>query len=196
MGYAVGDSGIVLKTLDGGLNWASVAQTGGGLLGVSFINADTGWAVGDSARILHTTNGGISWAIQHAALWGVYHGVQFVNDTTGYVVGEEGAILKTTDAGGVDNLPPGPFTRLLPVDSSQVEVWPPVTCSWSASVDPDGDPVRYRFEMWGDNGYPVTWDTVTADTHYTAFIDLPIIRTLVGFHWRVIATDEADSTLR
>jgi len=58
-GYAVGDSGIILKTYDAGTSWQT-QQSGTSLRlnKVNFIDLDFGFAVGDSGIILRTTTGG------------------------------------------------------------------------------------------------------------------------------------------
>jgi hypothetical protein len=51
--------GLILRTTDGGASWTRQSSpTGGGLTGVSFVDANTGWAVGGGGAILHTTTGG------------------------------------------------------------------------------------------------------------------------------------------
>jgi photosystem II stability/assembly factor-like uncharacterized protein len=57
----VADSGIILKTNDGGQTW--LPQTSGtdvALFEVFFIDAERGWIVGDRGTILKTTTGGDS----------------------------------------------------------------------------------------------------------------------------------------
>ena len=58
-GYAVGDSGVILKTYDAGTNWLE-QQSGTSLKlnKVYFIDLDFGFIVGDSGIILRTTTGG------------------------------------------------------------------------------------------------------------------------------------------
>ena len=61
-GYAVGNNGtgLVLKTLNGGLTWdPQVANTSQFLRDVWFIDSLRGWAVGSGGRILHTAKGGL-----------------------------------------------------------------------------------------------------------------------------------------
>ena len=58
-GWAVGATGKILHTTNGGLNWT--AQTSGTtqpLYSVSFINATTGFAAGAFGTMLKTVNGG------------------------------------------------------------------------------------------------------------------------------------------
>ncbi len=60
VGYAVGDSGLILYTYDAGGNWqiqpSSVITT---LRGVHFLDFDNGYVVGDNGTILKTSSGGI-----------------------------------------------------------------------------------------------------------------------------------------
>jgi photosystem II stability/assembly factor-like uncharacterized protein len=58
-GTAVGNSGTILRTTDGGANWTvQLSGTSNALIAVSFVNASTGTAVGDSGSILRTNTGG------------------------------------------------------------------------------------------------------------------------------------------
>ncbi|HHT51727.1 MAG TPA: glycosyl hydrolase, partial [Bacteroidales bacterium] len=62
IGYAVGGSGLILKTVDGGGHW--VAQTSGTtrtLFSVHFPTVNVGYAVGEQGTILKTVNGGDTW---------------------------------------------------------------------------------------------------------------------------------------
>lgn len=59
-GYAVGESGTILRTFDGGLNWISQqSPTSQRLNGVFFLDPDFGFAVGESGTILRTIDGGV-----------------------------------------------------------------------------------------------------------------------------------------
>ena len=62
-GYAVGTSGKVVKTTDGGATWVPLSiGTGVGssltLLGLDFIGRDTGYTCSPSGLVRKTTNGG------------------------------------------------------------------------------------------------------------------------------------------
>ena len=64
-GWAVGDSGTVLKTTNDGIDWIEqLSCVTNKLNAVCFIDANNGWAVGDSGIIIRTTNGGVSWLEQ------------------------------------------------------------------------------------------------------------------------------------
>jgi photosystem II stability/assembly factor-like uncharacterized protein len=58
-GYAVGDSGIIIKTINGGVSWTvQPSGTASHLMSVYFTDANTGYVVGDNGIILKTTTGG------------------------------------------------------------------------------------------------------------------------------------------
>jgi len=102
-GYAVGDSGTILKTINGGINW--IPQNSGTsktLRSVHFPFDSLGFCVGDSGTILKTINGGIYWepstngSIKN--LSSVFF-TNYYNIIDGFAVGDSGTILKTTDGG-------------------------------------------------------------------------------------------------
>ena len=64
-GFAVGASGTILRTTDGGNNWNILASgTNYDLYGVSFADANNGTVVGNFGAILRTTDAGKHWTIQ------------------------------------------------------------------------------------------------------------------------------------
>jgi photosystem II stability/assembly factor-like uncharacterized protein len=61
-GWAVGEGGVILHTVDGGATWShQVSTTSENLAAVSFCNAEHGYAVGTGGTILRTFDGGIKW---------------------------------------------------------------------------------------------------------------------------------------
>ena len=60
-GTAVGGSGTIVHTTNGGTNWIIQNNSGSTLNGVSFVNDIIGTAVGVGGTILHTTNGGTTF---------------------------------------------------------------------------------------------------------------------------------------
>ncbi len=108
-GYAVGYNGLILKSVNGGLNWSAIILPGNAgsrnYNGVHFMNGRTGVIVGgnqanDSIQtILRTTDGGQSWSIITDALGSWLLDVEFVNSNNGYAVGEMGKVLYTSDGG-------------------------------------------------------------------------------------------------
>ena len=92
-GWAVGDSGTILNTTDGGANWIpQTIDTMFSLYSVHFENNNTGWAVGyeydvDVGVILKTTDGGTNWDYQTIDTISLFRSVHFVDNNTGWVVG-------------------------------------------------------------------------------------------------------------
>ncbi len=107
IGYAVGDSGTILKTPDGGANW-SVLNSGSDadFLCVFFTEAHTGYTVGNDSIIYKTIDGGQNWIKLSAGISVNLNSVYFTGIDTGYVTGNsygpdmlKNYILKTTNGG-------------------------------------------------------------------------------------------------
>jgi photosystem II stability/assembly factor-like uncharacterized protein len=101
-GFAVGDSGTVLKTTDGGIIWSGLSTgTTDQLNSVYFTDPNTGYAAGDEGTILKTMDGGTTFTASTPKYtdWDLAS-VYFANATIGYAVGT-GAfyILKTMNGG-------------------------------------------------------------------------------------------------
>jgi len=96
VGYAVGDFGVVLKSVDSGNTWAKVFTDS--LLSfnsVFFTSNDTGYAT--SGSLYKTTNAGVSWSEIIADTLGQIGEVYFVNSNLGFASGP--VLYRTTDAG-------------------------------------------------------------------------------------------------
>jgi photosystem II stability/assembly factor-like uncharacterized protein len=101
-GWAVGDSGRILHTSDGGDSWDF--QESGTLLPlkcVVFSNPRIGWIGGGENSIGLTTNGGASWVWVHpdGEARRTFMALSFVDDRTGWMVDNFGGILHTEDGG-------------------------------------------------------------------------------------------------
>lgn len=106
-GWAVGDSGVIIHTSNGGQNWAE--QNSGisahPIQSVFFLNANTGWALCNDflffgTMILRTTNGGQNWSnTRHYDTTQVFEVLHFLNAQTGFITGYSGQIFKTTNGG-------------------------------------------------------------------------------------------------
>jgi photosystem II stability/assembly factor-like uncharacterized protein len=98
-GWAVGRSGTIIHTTDGGDSW--VTQTSGTtqvLHSVSFVDPMNGWAAGENATMLHTTNGGTTWAPQ-TGVSGQLYACHFLDASNGWATGTTGRIYRTTNGG-------------------------------------------------------------------------------------------------
>ena len=107
----VGDSGLVLKTIDGGLNWNQYsANINERLLSVDFLNDSIGIAVIENG-LLRSNNGGITWVpYQNLPVNSSFRDVELINDSIILVAGSftYGNIIKSFDSGQswiVDSLP-------------------------------------------------------------------------------------------
>jgi photosystem II stability/assembly factor-like uncharacterized protein len=96
----VGDSGIIFRSTDAGLNWSEqVSGTTVKLMAVSMGSSLNGVAVGEYGTILHTVDGGIGWNLQQTVPAKTYWDVCMVDATTGIAVGADGMAVRTTDGG-------------------------------------------------------------------------------------------------
>ncbi len=97
---AVGTSGTILRSSDGGETWTpQTSGTNRDLLAVSFVDGNTGTAVGEGGTIVRTTDGGETWTRQTSGTTNFLRAVSFVDANTGTAVGDQGIILHTTDGG-------------------------------------------------------------------------------------------------
>src|SRR5438128_61073 len=96
--WAVGDAGVVYRSLDGGTRWTSGALGDKTLRGVVARGFNV-VVVGDSGKIWHSQDSGGTWAL--TVLPGVpdLFAIDMPSDAIGYIVGSGGAILKTSDGG-------------------------------------------------------------------------------------------------
>ena len=105
IGIAVGKSGTIIRTTDGGDTWTiqRCARNVETLSDVHFGSASTGTAVGNyryyEPMILRTTDGGFTWTPQISGTNGGLNAVFFTSASTGIVVAGGGMVLKTTDGG-------------------------------------------------------------------------------------------------
>ena len=95
-GWAVGLSGTVLKTADGGKTWiVQDPQSTRDLSGVSFASNTTGWLVGSNGTIRATADGGSTWTTQTVGTTATFRAVSFANSTVGVAVGDLGTATST-----------------------------------------------------------------------------------------------------
>jgi uncharacterized protein (TIGR02145 family) len=113
IGYAIGEAGIILKTINGGIDWTFLSsEKNNDLRSVYFINPNEGFAIGKNGTILKTINGGTQWMDYSINTTSLLLSLFFTDSNTGYVVGENGTILKTKSR--------GVFWRTLPSGTSEV----------------------------------------------------------------------------
>lgn len=108
-GWAVGITGIIIHTADGGKTWEKQESgTENHLFTVYFADTQNGWAAGDLMTLIHTSDGGKTWEPQEVeeileenifASEVIYNGLYFHDAYEGWMVGEFGTIYHTTDGG-------------------------------------------------------------------------------------------------
>ncbi|MGB1108584.1 MAG: WD40/YVTN/BNR-like repeat-containing protein [Parvibaculales bacterium] len=100
---AVGEFGHVLLSDDNGDSWRQAASvpTRNTLVGVSFIDNQTGYAVGHAATILKTVDGGENWALQYVERNGEtpLFAVHFADAQNGIAVGGFSYTFETDNGG-------------------------------------------------------------------------------------------------
>jgi photosystem II stability/assembly factor-like uncharacterized protein len=108
VGYAVGDNGAMVQTLDNGESWQELESgVSIALRGIDFPSATIGNIVGDNGIILRTENEGQTWIQQTSGTTSNLLGVQCLTDKFGVIVGEQGVILLTKTGGyPEDTIPP------------------------------------------------------------------------------------------
>ncbi len=100
----VGDSGTILKTIDGGTTWSTPSSgTKDDLLSVFFPNEKLGFAVGglfnSHGTVIKTTDGGDTWTAQEGVAANLLFSTIFVDDSLGFAGGVNGTLIGTGDGG-------------------------------------------------------------------------------------------------
>lgn len=98
-GFAIGLSGTIRKTTNGGVNWFAQTVPADNLYGIFMLNSSTGFISGD-AVFYKTTNGGTTW-VDPGGPVRLHRGIFFVDVNTGYTCSGVGALDKTTNGGSV-----------------------------------------------------------------------------------------------
>ncbi|MFN0157020.1 MAG: WD40/YVTN/BNR-like repeat-containing protein [Bacteroidota bacterium] len=100
VGTAVGETGKILRTTNGGTLWFNqTSGTSTDLFGIDFYDTDSGIAVGNGGTMLRTTNGGTNWNTLPQVTTGNLRGISFSSTLVGTVVGLSGNVLRSTNAG-------------------------------------------------------------------------------------------------
>jgi photosystem II stability/assembly factor-like uncharacterized protein len=100
-GWTVGKSGIVLRSIDGGLTWENKAYaTLETLFSTFFLSEQIGWAGGRKGTLLKTINGGLNWEkVATPTDYRTYYQIYFADSQRGWACATHGKILKTVDGG-------------------------------------------------------------------------------------------------
>ncbi len=106
-GWAVGDTGTIIHTSDGGESWVvQDSQTENNIRNVFFLNRNLGWAASWNFEgffgtlILKTTNGGATWTGYPYPENNIFiNCILYLDSLNGWMGGSPHAIVKTTDGG-------------------------------------------------------------------------------------------------
>lgn len=107
-GWAIGDSGVIVHTTNGGISWtAQNSKLKEYMVNVFFLNRRLGWALSWGLNqsyygtyVLKTTNGGADWDTTSYPIPDTYiRNIYFRDSLTGYMGGGPAILLKTTNAG-------------------------------------------------------------------------------------------------
>lgn len=104
--YAVGDGGLIMKSIDRGQNWIVMERDSTiNYSKIQFLNLNTGYLLGRVERgdnydfIKKTEDGGLNWRILDIDVNKWYLDIYFVNENIGYAVGFNNFVIKTTNGG-------------------------------------------------------------------------------------------------
>lgn len=151
-GFAVGNGGVILKTVDAGDSWTPLASgTTKHINALAITDGGDVWAVGDSSLVLRSTDKGSSWQ-RIDVLSGKKRllDVEF-NGSLGYISGEKGTLLKTLDRG---------------------ESWRSQAFDVSQSIHSFCFTSGKTFALQFDNGMPAYGTVITSvdDEHWTILV--------------------------
>jgi len=98
-GYVVGNSALILKTTNAGLDWINLPHPFSfSFNDIFFFNTDVGLAVGESGFIIRTTDGGLNWTVIPSGVSDELLSVAFF-DNFGICGARSQTILYSTDSG-------------------------------------------------------------------------------------------------
>ena len=103
-GYCAGDSGVIIKTTNGGSHWFRLdSPTTKALSSIVFTDSNTGWIAGNQGNIFKTTNSGMDWFQQNSKTSLDISSIFFLNERLGWGVTLTGnpVYLITTNGGAL-----------------------------------------------------------------------------------------------
>ena len=95
--WAVGNSGNLWKSADGGLTWSSNTLGSATYYAVFAVGSNV-WIAGTGGTLERSYNNGVGWTASTISAQ-TLKSIFFADANTGWIVGNAGTILKTTDAG-------------------------------------------------------------------------------------------------
>lgn len=97
-GFVTGESSIILKTTNAGLNWVEKFNDVYDLYALQFPDNNTGYAIGE--RLYKTLNSGENWTeITSYPVNSYISSIYFLSTSEGFTATDEGEIIRTTNGG-------------------------------------------------------------------------------------------------
>src|SRR5262249_45266351 len=97
--WIAAEDGALLRTTNGGTDWARVALDTTANLRARAQVGGTGWAVGDGGLVRRTSNQGASWSPQNPGTLRTLRGVAVFDADHAWAVGDGGIVIATSDGG-------------------------------------------------------------------------------------------------
>ncbi len=161
-GWAASDSGLIIKTTDGGDNWTTQYNNDSLIIvNLCFLNAQYGIASAtreaEGTYLLKTTDGGNNWSTNYLRIGEVYaNSITFIDSLTGFAVGYPSFFMKTIDGGN--------SWRTVHRDSSQFAGWPPESVKFFTST--------YGYACGGTrDAIGVIWKTTDRGDNWITLVD-------------------------
>lgn len=189
VGYAVGDWGTLLKSVDGGIHWSSLNSPGNyRFMSVWFSDPLHGWVtganlywLGTGSAIFHTNDGGLTWQCQYNNISkDLIYDITFTDPLHGYAAGDR--FIAVTHDGGQNWLTQNIDHSLIAIDFANDST------GWASG--PFG--VIYKTTDYGE-----TWvkqpSTSTALINSICFLN-DSVGMMVGNGGRVLQTNNAGNT--
>lgn len=123
-GWAVGQMGTILRTIDGGATWqrqASGVQSD--LTSVTFTDANTGWVIGANGLVLRTSDAGSTWQAHSMGRNDFNGAITALDGLRASMASNWSGVLATTDGGVHWNLVTGPSGSGYVYSAQGSEVW-------------------------------------------------------------------------
>lgn len=152
-GYAVGNSGGLIKTTDSGIHWLNISplNISNDLYSLVFTDLNTGFICGNK-YILKSTNSGNNWiSVFNGNV--KFYSISFLNNLTGYVSGDSGKLYRTINSGVNWNL-------INVINSKMKFLSVHFINSNSGFVSADSGKI-YKTTNGGNN-----WQTISLETNY------------------------------
>jgi photosystem II stability/assembly factor-like uncharacterized protein len=175
-GWAVGESGTILKTVDGGATWQPQASgVDAPLRTVLIVSPTVVWVGGDNGLLVITEDGGSSWRTASTGRANSLRGLQALDGRTAWLA-ENGVSITTLDGGLSWTTPLGANYNFYP---AVVQTSP--TQFWMTGNDASGAAVMRRSRDGGKTWELVALPAPSAPNLYRSINDFKFIDALRGF---------------